>query len=389
MKKKLNIATVFSGIGSVEYALKRLKVPHNLVFACDNGEIELEDVNENEVWEKIMLQNNKLDKKKVVDELYETKTRKTNFVKKTYFENYHITEEKWHNDIRFIDGTDYFGEVDLFVGGSPCQSFSIMGYQKGLEDARGTLFYDFARLVKEIQPKVFIFENVQGLMKHDKGNTWEIVSHVFNDLGYDIHPQVLDAVNYGIPQKRRRIFIVGFKSHGVDFNTPQPISDIDNIDYKMQDFLLDRVRFGGVTIGSNGQLVLNKDLGGEEIESKHFLSKKVLDHVMSPGTKNYYTKPEIDLEIARPLLSTMHKMHRAGVDNYVTDPKVGKVRRLTPRECLRLMGYDDSFRQVVSDTQMYKQAGNSIVVDVFVHLLQAIDNAEQIFPTVEEKLETV
>jgi DNA (cytosine-5)-methyltransferase 1 len=91
---------------------------------------------------------------------------------------------------------------------------------------------------------------------------------------------------------------------------------------------------------------------------------------MSHGTKNYYIRPETDLQIARPLLATMHKMHRAGVDNYVSYGT--KLRRLTPRESLRLMGFDDTFKQVVSDTQMYRQAGNSIVVDVLEHLFLAI-----------------
>jgi DNA (cytosine-5)-methyltransferase 1 len=91
---------------------------------------------------------------------------------------------------------------------------------------------------------------------------------------------------------------------------------------------------------------------------------------MSHGTKNYYIRPETDLKIARPLLATMHKMHRAGVDNYISYGT--NLRRLTPRESLRLMGFDDSFKQVVSDTQMYKQAGNSIVVDVLEHLFLAI-----------------
>ena len=93
---------------------------------------------------------------------------------------------------------------------------------------------------------------------------------------------------------------------------------------------------------------------------------------MSGGTGNYYTKPEIDLTIARPLLCTMHKMHRAGVDNYVTHK--GRIRKLTPRECMRLMGYDDSFKIVTSDLQAYRQAGNSIVVDVMMALLREIIN---------------
>lgn len=93
---------------------------------------------------------------------------------------------------------------------------------------------------------------------------------------------------------------------------------------------------------------------------------------MSTGTKGFYSRPEIDLDIARPLLSTMTKMHRAGVDNYVTTK--GRIRKLTPRECLRLMGFCDSFKIVVSDTQAYKQAGNSIVVNVLMHVVNSISS---------------
>ena len=103
---------------------------------------------------------------------------------------------------------------------------------------------------------------------------------------------------------------------------------------------------------------------------KYFLSEKVKKYVLASGTKGFYSKPEIDLEIARPLLTTMHKMHRAGVDNYVTTE--GRIRKLTPRECLRLMGFCDSFKIVVSDTSMYQQAGNSIVVDVLIAIMTKI-----------------
>ena len=107
------------------------------------------------------------------------------------------------------------------------------------------------------------------------------------------------------------------------------------------------------------------------IPEKYFLSEKIKNYVLSTGTKGFYSKPEIDLEIARPIISTVHKMHRAGVDNYVTSQD--KLRKLTPRECLRLMGFPDSFRQIVSDTQMYRQAGNSIVVDVLIAILKQIN----------------
>ena len=108
-----------------------------------------------------------------------------------------------------------------------------------------------------------------------------------------------------------------------------------------------------------------------EVEEKYYLSDKVRTYVLAGGTKNFKTSKETDLPIARPLLQTMHKMHRAGVDNYVTH--TGRIRKLTPRECLRLMGFRDSFKIAVSDTQMYRQAGNSIVVDVLIALLKQMD----------------
>ena len=100
----------------------------------------------------------------------------------------------------------------------------------------------------------------------------------------------------------------------------------------------------------------------------------------SSGTKNFHCKPKTDLEVARPLLTTMHKMHRAGVDNYVTTD--GRLRKLTPRECLRLMGFSDDFKIVVSDTAMYQQAGNSIVVDVLIHIMEEILKT---YPNIEEE----
>ena len=138
----IKLATVFSGIGAVEHALERLKIPYEIVFDCDNGERRL----------------------------------------KTSYET--IAEEKFYQDVKLLDGTEYRDQVDLFVGGSPCQSFSIMGKHGGLEEARGTLFYEYARLVEEIQPKVFIYENVTGMLKHDGGRTWDVIQNIFNTLGY-------------------------------------------------------------------------------------------------------------------------------------------------------------------------------------------------------------
>ena len=362
----IRLATIFSGIGSIEWALKRMNLDYKIVFACDNGDIELKDIDEDKIKKKMFSLKTIEDQKKYENELYE-KTKKTNFVKSTYFANYDISETNFHYDVRFLDGTKYKNKVDLFVGGSPCQAFSIMGYKKGFEDTRGTLFYEYARLVREIQPKVFIFENVQGLLKHDSGRTWEVIKKVFNDLGYNISFRVLDSKDFGIPQTRRRLIVVGFKNKNKNIEEPK----IQKLKYTMQDFLETTTKYGNL-ISNNGKIVVNKSAG--DIDDKYFLSDLVYKHVMSTGTKKYYTKPEVDLKIARPLLATMHKMHRAGVDNYVTYKN--KLRKLTPRECMRLMGYDDSFKIVVSDTQAYKQAGNSIVVDVMIAIMKEILRVE-------------
>src|SRR5690606_15713571 len=131
---KLRIATVFSGVGAIEFALKRLKIDSKIVFACDNGEREI-------IYDpKIELENIKKlnsieDKKKYIDDLYASKTRKKNYVQETYLANYpNINTDRFFQDIRLLDGTDFTGEVDLFVGGSPCQTFSQVGSQAGLND---------------------------------------------------------------------------------------------------------------------------------------------------------------------------------------------------------------------------------------------------------------
>ena len=392
----LKLGTVFSGIGAIEHALERLSLPHSIAFACDNGNIEL-DIEREEIEEKLLTFASFKDKKNYIDELYRKKKRK-NFVEESYQANYDIPHEHFHYDVRFLDGYQYRNEIDLFVGGSPCQSFSMVGKRGGFEDTRGTLFYEFARLVNEIRPKVFIYENVKGVLSHDDGNTWTIMQNVFSDLGYKWYSQVVNSKNQGIPQNRERLFVVGFLDQSVDFEFPKT----QILNKKMQDFLLENTpekyylgnkgidfvtsaknlnkqytQING-TIGlcqkANQQFNWHGDFIFEElpnpIDEKYFLSEKLVNYVMATGTKGFYTRPQIDLEIARPLLATMTKMHRAGVDNYVTTQ--GRIRKLTPRECLRLMGFCDSFKIVVSDTQAYRQAGNSIVVDVLIAILVQI-----------------
>ena len=367
MKKKvLNVATVFSGIGAFEWALKRLHIPNKIIFACDNGERDIEY--DDNLIEEVRGLASIDEKHEFVEKLYSSKTRKTNFVMKSYLHNHKCPRNRFFQDIKLLDGNDFRGQVDIFVGGSPCQSFSSVGNQGGLEDARGTLFYEFARLVQEIQPKVFIYENVRNLYNHDEGRTWDIITRIFDGLHYNYHFEILNAEDFGIPQKRRRVFVVGFRDEN-NFSMPTGFPLI----YNMRQFLETSCKLGDFKYNKKGKLVLTNSPG--KIDSKYILSPLLYKYVMKSGTKNFYQKPEINLTVARTILKTMGNRHRAGVDNYVSEDmtsNLGSVRMLTEREAHRLMGFTDDYEIIVSKTQAYKQAGNSIVVDVLMAIIEKI-----------------
>lgn len=361
---KIRLATVFSGIGAIEQAFKRLHINHEIIFACDNGDIGV-NINSEIELEKIKAMSSIEEKKQYVKDLYNKLSKKTNFVEQTYKNNYSVKNDNFFYDIKLLDGTDFTNKVDLFVGGSPCQSFSIAGARGGFEDTRGTLFYDYVRLIKEIQPKIFIYENVYGVLTHDKGKTWQIMQNVFSDLGYAYKWEILDARNYGIPQGRRRLFVIGFKNKAMaeNFKFPTPLK----LKFTMQDFLLDNCAEGNFLYDNKGNIILKE---GGQIVSK-YLSDKLVAYVMSPGTKNFYHEDAgIDLPIARAILSTQGNSHRCSVNNYVTTN--GHIRALEPRESLRLMGFPDDFKITVSRCQSYKQSGNSIVVDVLMAILENV-----------------
>lgn len=350
-ERTIRIGTTFSGIGALEYAFKRLSLNADILFA---GDIEAN-------------------------------------CGKAYMANYSLDPDRWHKNVCDFDAKPYRNKIDLLVGGAPCQAFSIVGNKLGFEDTRGTLFREFARIIKECRPKVFIFENVQGLLKHDGGQTWEVIYNTFHEYcGYDVHFQLLNARDYGIPQTRERLYCVGFRRK-TEFLYPAPIP----LRYRMYDFLEDYTDSPFFDVSHNckvitpdssrihglaeGSLTPNFDefiFPVKNVDDKYYLSESVARYVLAGGTKSFKTSTKTDLNIARPLLQTMHKMHRAGVDNYVSYRKekgVNGLRKLTPRECMRLMGFRDDFRIAVPNTAAYMEAGNSIVVDVLIALLKQMD----------------
>lgn len=350
----VKLATVFSGIGAVEQALKKMNVEYDIVFACDNGERELKETY-NDIIEKTKDMSNK-DRTSYVKELYAA-TNKINFVKQSYFANYDIDDERWYEDIRFIDGNDYNGKIDILVGGSPCQSFSIIGKRAGLDDARGTLFYDYARLIKETSPKMFIYENVLGMLTHDKGKTWQHIKEIFESLGYKLFIDVLNSKDYGVPQDRKRLFVVGFKDNNIDFHFPVK----QELTTTMFDYLEDSV------------------------DVKHYLGKKGFEFCTNPKYKNrarvnhsiiqtqkanqqFNWNGDFVFEKLEKVVNNEAIMKRAHVG--VFNGEEGVIRQLSYRECLRLMGFDDSFKVVVPNVQAYRQIGNSIVANVLEEILK-------------------
>ena len=254
-----------------------------------------------------------------------------------------------HGDINEIP-LEEIPDCDVLIGGFPCQPFSMMGQQKGFEDTRGTLFFRIAEIINDKiergkKPKAVILENVRSLRTHDNGRTYREIQRILEEeLGYKVYCEILNSADYGVPQTRNRTYIVCFANDSAKYKFPKK----KELDITLQDLL------------------------EQEVNSKYFLSDRILPTILSDGTGGYKAKSEIDLKIARPLCATMAKMHRACQDNYVTQK--GRVRRLTPRECARLQGFSDTFEIPVSDSQAYKQFGNAVTVNVSRAVAQSVKN---------------
>ena len=362
----ITIGTDFSGIGAPEQALVKLGIKHQSKFACD------------------------------VDK----------YAKKSYLANYKT--ENFYDDItkRNHNKAPY---VDLYVAGFPCQAFSLAGKRKGLEDTRGTLFFDLLKYLKAKKPKYFILENVKGLLSSNGGRTFLTIldclakatngqyslSNYQNALNYYIYYKVLNTKDFGIPQNRERVFIVGFRDKKHSFKFPKPfklelkLKDIlqDNPDSKYnlsKNTILEKgtgnVLYNRKGFKTNTQVYdINKICGtidtgtggGRQphvlVDDKYYLSDRAIEKIVRHKNKS------LNNEISNTIHAGYFK--QGGRDQQYIKTK--KIRRLTPLECLRLQGFPDSFYNKcidagLSDTQLYKQAGNSMTVDVVALLIKEI-----------------
>ena len=267
------------------------------------------------------------------------------FAVETYKAN--VSENIICGDIREV--MDDIPKHDVLIGGFPCQPFSTFGKLKGFEDKeRGTLFFVIKEILKKSDTKVVVLENVKNIVNHDGGRTFKRIKEELDEIGFDCYSEILNSQDYGVPQRRNRMFLVGIRRDS----------------FKKVEFVFPEKQELNVT---------TQDLLDETVEAKYFLTKKLEPTILGYGTKGYIVKPTIDEPISKTLCATMHKMHRASQDNYVTDMKNYKIinddnriaiRKLTPNECRQLQGFPSDWKQVVSDTQAYKQFGNAVTVNV-------------------------
>lgn len=248
---------------------------------------------------------------------------------------------------------------DILCAGFPCQAFSISGKQLGFNDSRGTLFFDVARIALYHKPKVLFLENVRNFESHDNGKTLATILYILKEIGYDVYYKVLNASNFGVPQKRERIYIVGFSKdlQVKEFRFPIP----PNISIKLKDILLSDDETKDFIISRN-------DIKLKENIRVH---KSIDTYPLEPirvGTVNKGGQGErIYHEYGHAItLSAYGGGIGAKTGLYLIN---GKVRKLAPRECARLQGFPDNFKIHESNSQAYKQFGNSVAINTLQYIV--------------------
>ena len=264
------------------------------------------------------------------------------FAQKTYESNF---GEVPFGDITEIDERD-IPKFDIVAAGFPCQPFSSIGKRQGFQHkTQGTLFYDVARIIAHHRPKAFLLENVSGLVTHDKGNTFSTIVETLEELNYSVSYKVLDSADFGVPQKRQRIYIVGF----------------NNTKIRKNEFVFPKPRSSRIGIGK----FVEEGLTDLSI-SKHLQS--VYIYKENDGRPEVIT-PKSDFPV-KTLVASYHKIQRL-TGTFVKDGPTG-LRLLSANECKAIMGFPKSFKVPVSRTQMYRQFGNSVAVPVVTAVAKAI-----------------
>ena len=289
------------------------------------------------------------------------------YAQKTYSENFK-DDFSIAGDITQIDAKD-IPDFDICLAGFPCQAFSLAGARKGFDDdykgmCRGTLFLDVARICEEHKPKVIFCENVKGLVIHDKGRTFKIITKTFEDLGYKVFYKVLNSKDYGVPQNRERIYIVAFRNdiHSDNFTFPEP---------------------------TDTNKVLSDIIEEQEVSVKYYLSTVYLDTLRNHKARHAAKGNGFGYEIrdlhgiaGAIVCGGMGRERNLIIDNRLTNfvpvtkikGEVNRegIRKMTPREWARLQGFPDNYKLALADVHLYKQFGNSVTVPVITAIAKQI-----------------
>ena len=354
---KISLATLFSGIGAPEFAAREVFDEVETVFACE------------------------IDK----------------FARQSYLAN-HDAPIVFYDDVCDLDARPYAGQIDILVGGSPCQDFSIAGQRAGENGERGNLIWQFYRVVSEARPSIFVYENVKGFLSIDSGKSYQRFTDALRGLGYHCHAEILNTKDYGIPQNRERLYIVGFLSadeyHAFSYAPKQALElnlgDMLDREVDEKYFLSDRVLalFRSKNPKFNGAF--------RPKDTNESIANTL---VTNPGHRRTDAFIKVAGELDIPTFRRARQIYGTGgvsptlltAKNNQETPKViqrsnsfeqnnllksERIRKLTPRECLRLQGFPENFKIVVSDTQAYKQAGNAMSVNVVKMILEQIKLAK-------------
>jgi DNA (cytosine-5)-methyltransferase 1 len=321
------------------------------------------------------------------------------YARKSY-EAIHDTEGEWTaHDIRSVTDGDLEllrGKgIDVICGGFPCQAFSVAGKRGGFDDTRGTLFFEIARFAKQIKPRILFLENVKGLLSHDQGNTFGTILYTLDELGYDTEWQVLNSKDFGVPQNRERVFIVGHL-RGTSGREVFPIrgenssADCDLIgllDIKGKDQIRRVYSAEGIcptltTMQGGGQEpkivqpVLTPDRPEKRQNGRRFKDDGEPMFTLTAQDRHGVLVGNGELKLTKGNQSNcLDANYFKGLDNHQGRTGVlegRRIRKLTPRECWRLQGFPDwafdKAKEVNSDSQLYKQAGNSVTVNVIYEI---------------------
>lgn len=364
--KILNIATMCSGIGTPEIALKELGIDFEIIFACEINK----------------------------------------FARKTYLKNHKIDKKDFYSDIALFNALAYLNKIDLLILGTPCQPFSIAGLRKGFEDERGKVFFDGIERINECKPEIVIFENVKGLISHDKGKTFQIVKDEFKRIGYTIKYRIFDSFKHGSNQERERIFLVAFKDTKKASNFNIKDFEIKSNELYIEDYLLPIEEIDSkYYLSKTARLFMNEDIKDGKRIKKGLYLKSRFEHsnINNSNNKKAYTLTAnyskgcphnvlidergckdgfwtCDFAFCDDVCETCDWEN--GSSNYqLNDIPTPAYRRMTPRECARIQGIPDSFIFPVSDSQAYKQIGNSMEIFTLKSLFHKVCslNFENIF----------